>query len=59
MFRLLKTRDAKEAQIHGTEQRIHTSEMMAQKQTVHFKKLKERYFKWLKEHELEGIRYKP
>lgn len=58
MFRALKTRDAKEAQIYGTETRIHTCEMTKHRHEVHFKKLKEKYFKWLEDNKLEGIRYK-
>lgn len=59
MFRALKTRDAKENQLYGIENRIYSTEILTEKHRVAFTKGKERYLKWLKENNLEGIRYKP
>ncbi len=58
MFRALKTRDAKESNLYGIENRIYTTEILSQKHKVAFEKGKIRYEKWLKENNLEGIRYK-
>ncbi len=57
MFRALKTRDSKEANLYGIENRIHTTETLKQKHKVAFHKGKERYYKWLEANNLEGIRY--
>lgn len=57
MLRKLKQRDAKENEIAGYENSIGSCEFTKQKMVAQYEQKLERYQKWKKDNEIEGIRY--
>ena len=58
MFQAIKKRDSWEDNLFGQENRIKSAEQNKQLFNDFFQKDLNKYRKWLKENNLEGIRYK-